>query len=102
MERATGLAGDQHEVVVEETTLEPRRLRLTDDLDSLLGSSSPQLFRELTSIEGMCDKVSSLEVDVDDLYAGLLRFASGVTGTLVVEVISRPAVRSARVADLLR
>lgn len=55
------------------------------------------LFGELTSIEGICDKVSSLEVDVDDMYAGLLRFDSGVTGTLVVEVVSRPAVRSARV-----
>jgi predicted dehydrogenase len=55
------------------------------------------LFGGLTSIEGMCDKVSSLEVDVDDVYAALLRFDSGVTGTLVVEVVSRPAVRSARV-----
>jgi predicted dehydrogenase len=55
------------------------------------------LFGELTSIEGICDKVSSLEVDVDDVYAGLVRFESGVTGTLVVEVVSRPAVRSARI-----
>ena len=55
------------------------------------------LFGAITSIQGVCEKVSALEVDVDDLYSGLVRFDSGVTGTLVVEVISRPAIRCARV-----
>ncbi len=41
--------------------------------------------------------MSALEVDIDDLYSGLVRFDSGVEGTLVVEVISRPAVRCARI-----
>jgi predicted dehydrogenase len=55
------------------------------------------LFGGLTSIQGVCEKVSALEVDIDDLYSALVRFDSGVEGTLVVEVISRPAIRCARI-----
>ncbi|MGZ4197232.1 MAG: Gfo/Idh/MocA family protein [Solirubrobacteraceae bacterium] len=55
------------------------------------------LFGDVTSIQGVCKKVSALEVDIDDLYVALLQFDSGVQGTLVVEVVSRPAVRSARI-----
>lgn len=55
------------------------------------------LFGGLTSIQGVCEKVSALEVDIDDLYSGLVRFDSGVEGMLVVEVISRPAIRCARI-----
>lgn len=55
------------------------------------------LFGDVVSIEGMHGKVSSLDVEIDDLYAAVVKFASGVQATLVIEVISRPAVRSARV-----
>lgn len=55
------------------------------------------LFGRVRSIEGICGKFSSLEVDIDDLYVAVVQFASGVQATLVVDVISRPAVRSARV-----
>jgi predicted dehydrogenase len=41
-------------------------------------------------------KVSALEVDIDDIYAALLRFGSGVRGQLTVEVLSRPGLRQAR------
>jgi predicted dehydrogenase len=55
------------------------------------------LFGPVERITGVRTKLSRLDADIDDLYAALPRFASGVQGTLVVEVISRPAVRSARV-----
>jgi predicted dehydrogenase len=42
-------------------------------------------------------KLSSLEADIDDIYSTTVRHASGVEGTLVVEVISRPAIRQARI-----
>ena len=34
------------------------------------------LFGDVRSISGDCDKVSALEVDIDDLYAGVVRFDS--------------------------
>lgn len=55
------------------------------------------LFGRVTAIEGRARKVSSLEADIDDVYAAVVGFDSGVEATLVVEVVSRPAVRSARV-----
>lgn len=55
------------------------------------------LFGPVVSVEGTCGKLSSLEVDIDDVYAAVVEFASGVRATLVVDVIARPAVRSARV-----
>ena len=54
------------------------------------------LFGPVTAIAGNQSKLSSLEVDIDDLYSQLVQFESGVQGTLVVEVISRPAIRMAR------
>ena len=38
------------------------------------------LFGALTSIQGVCEKVSALEVDIDDLYSGLVRFDSASRG----------------------
>ena len=55
------------------------------------------LFGRVSAIEGECAKLSSLEVDIDDIYAAVVRFDSGVRATVVVEVISRPGIRSARV-----
>ena len=55
------------------------------------------LFGAVTHVTGVRTKLSSLDADIDDLYAALPRFASGVEGSLVVEVISRPAIRRARV-----
>ncbi len=55
------------------------------------------LFGSVSHITGFRTKLSELDADIDDLYAALPRFASGVAGSLVVEVISRPAIRYARV-----
>jgi predicted dehydrogenase len=55
------------------------------------------LFGPITALAGMRAKLSSLEADIDDIYSGVFEFASGVQGTLVIEVISRPAIRRARI-----
>jgi predicted dehydrogenase len=55
------------------------------------------LFGPVQQITGLRTKLSELDADIDDLYAALPRFASGVQGSIVVEVISRPAIRHARV-----
>ncbi|HEV3069833.1 MAG TPA: Gfo/Idh/MocA family oxidoreductase [Solirubrobacteraceae bacterium] len=55
------------------------------------------LFGPLADFSCFRDKLSQLDVDIDDYYAALLRFQNGVQGTLVVDVISRPALRRARI-----
>jgi predicted dehydrogenase len=55
------------------------------------------LFGSVVALSCLCAKVSQLEVDIDDIYSTLLAFESGVQGSLVVEAISRPAIRRARV-----
>src|SRR2546421_6073779 len=56
-----------------------------------------QLFGPIRQVQGIARKVSALELEIDDLYAAIIGFGSGVEGALVVEVISRPAVRPSRV-----
>jgi predicted dehydrogenase len=55
------------------------------------------LFGPVTHGNCLKAKVSSLEVDIDDIYSTLLRFASGLQASMVIEVISRPAIRQARI-----
>jgi predicted dehydrogenase len=55
------------------------------------------LFGSVVELNGFRDKLSQLDADIDDYCAGLLRFESGVHGSLVAEVISRPALRFARI-----
>jgi predicted dehydrogenase len=55
------------------------------------------LFGSVVELNCLCAKLSSLETDIDDIYSALLRFDSEVQGSLVVEVISRPALRRARI-----
>ncbi len=59
------------------------------------------LFGEVETVSGFCGKQSELEVDIDDAYAGIVSFASGLRATLMVEVISRPAIRCARIVGEL-
>lgn len=54
------------------------------------------LFGPVTEISGFRDKLSDLEADIDDIYATTVSFASGVRGSLTVEVLSRPGIRRAR------
>lgn len=55
------------------------------------------LFGRATPVGCIRDKLSDLDADIDDLYASLVEFENGVAGSLVVEVISRPALRQARI-----
>jgi predicted dehydrogenase len=55
------------------------------------------LFGRASPIGCIRGKLSDLDADIDDLYASLVEFESGVAGTLVVDVISRPALRQARI-----
>jgi predicted dehydrogenase len=55
------------------------------------------LFGPVASVAGMRAKLSSLEVDIDDVYSALVGFGSGTQATLVIEVVSRPAIRRARI-----
>lgn len=55
------------------------------------------LFGRVERVIGVSTKVSALDADIDDLYTALPRFESGVEGSLVVEIVSRPAVRLARI-----
>ena len=55
------------------------------------------VFGDVVTIEGKARQTGALDVDIDDLYAGLVRFGCGVEASLVVEAVSRPAVRCARV-----
>jgi predicted dehydrogenase len=54
------------------------------------------LFGRILSVQGVCRKLSNLDVEIDDMYAALVRFDSGVQGALVVDAFSRPGVRYAR------
>jgi predicted dehydrogenase len=51
---------------------------------------------EVETISCFKDKLSSLDVDIDDLYQMLLRFKRGTIGHLLVDVISRSPYRSCR------
>ena len=55
------------------------------------------LFGELVELNSFTAKLSSLEADIDDIYSTLLAFDSGVQGSMTIEVISRPAIRLARI-----
>lgn len=59
------------------------------------------LFGAPEAVSGFRGKLSELDVDIDDTYAGIVSFASGLWATLVVEVISRPAIRRARIVGEL-
>jgi predicted dehydrogenase len=56
-----------------------------------------QLFGPVTELNAFVSKLSSLEADIDDIYSTLLGFESGVQGSMTIEVISRPAIRLARI-----
>ena len=55
------------------------------------------VFGDVEALTGLRGKVSDLDADIDDVYVSALRFADGVYGSLVVEVLSRPGIRLARI-----
>jgi predicted dehydrogenase len=54
------------------------------------------LFGGVTEIGGFRDKLSDLEADIDDVYATTVSFEGGVRGSMLLEVLSRPGIRHAR------
>jgi predicted dehydrogenase len=55
------------------------------------------LFGSVIECNCLCAKVSQLDADIEDIYSAILRFDSDVQGSLVVDVVSRPAIRRARI-----
>lgn len=51
------------------------------------------LFGAVQSVNGFCSKTISLGADIDDTYAFSLRYACGILGNVVVDVVSRIATR---------
>jgi predicted dehydrogenase len=54
------------------------------------------VFGGVAAIQGSHSKVSSLDADIDDLYTADIVHDTGARGQLMVDVISRPPVRSFR------
>ncbi len=53
----------------------------------------------IAMVTGMRDKLSTLDVDIDDAYQVLLKFESGALGHLLVDVIARSPVRYFRLCS---
>lgn len=51
---------------------------------------------KVTKISGMKDKLSNLEVDIDDVYQLLLEFENGSLGNMLVDVVSRFPFRTCK------
>lgn len=54
-------------------------------------------FGSIVNLSAMKRKVSKLEANIDDIYATLLEFDSGIVGNLVVDVLSRVPYRTLKV-----
>lgn len=52
---------------------------------------------EFVAAKGLTAKQSDLEIEIDDTYTALLQSKSGIIGTLMVELLARPAVRVFRI-----
>lgn len=51
------------------------------------------VFGDIEEIKGFYDKTIGLSAPIDDVYAAVIRYKNGVIGTLVVDVVSRHAIR---------
>ncbi len=51
---------------------------------------------DVTTVAAMKDKVTDLEIDIDDVYQLVLKFQTGIIGHLLVDVVAREAVRTFR------
>lgn len=54
------------------------------------------VFGAVSRVTGLATRSGTLDADIDDRYALALAFDSGVTGTIMVDVLARPEVRSFR------
>ena len=51
---------------------------------------------EFVKTKGMTNKQSDLDMNIDDTYMAILESKKGILGTMIVELIARPAVRFLR------
>jgi predicted dehydrogenase len=56
---------------------------------------------DVAAVAGMRAKMTTLDADIDDVYQVLLRFRSGLLGHVLIDVVSRPAVRRFRASGEL-
>ena len=54
-------------------------------------------FGDIKNLTAIKRKISKIESDIDDIYATLLEFDSGIIGNLVVDVLSRVPYRSLKI-----
>ena len=52
---------------------------------------------EVTSVTAMMDHISDLEIDVEDTAEIILRFRSGALGSIHLDMVQRPSIRSCKV-----
>ena len=55
------------------------------------------LFSDVSSVNGNVSKISSLDVNIDDVYHGLIKFRNGILCNLTVDVFSKPAFRDSKI-----
>ncbi|MCF8482113.1 MAG: Gfo/Idh/MocA family oxidoreductase [Rhodospirillum sp.] len=55
------------------------------------------LIGDVAQVQGMRDKLTDLEADIDDVYHLNLRYTNGVLGHLLVDVVARSPLRSIRI-----
>lgn len=55
------------------------------------------LFGAVAELNCFRAKLSRLDADIDDIYSTILVFESGVQGSMVIDAISRPGIRRARI-----
>jgi predicted dehydrogenase len=55
------------------------------------------LFGSIIELNCFRAKLSQLECEIDDIYSAVLHFESGVQGAMVIEALSRPGIRRARI-----
>jgi len=54
------------------------------------------LFSKIESVSAYVEKISDLDVDIDDIYQIHARFKNGIVGNLIFDVISNPSFRETK------
>jgi len=55
------------------------------------------LFSKIESVSANVEKISDLDVDIDDVYQVQIKFKNGIMGNLICDVISNPSFRETKV-----
>ena len=51
------------------------------------------IFGDILDVKGFYEKTIDMGISIDDTYVSAIKYKSGVLGTLIVDVVSRSAVR---------